>query len=129
MLCAAGERDRLQPSRSTNGLPTNIGSIIADTAIAACIGVIEPFSRRLDPQATDSTGGSQCRRARYSAGLAQGRQTILFGHSAGAIVIQAYAMYHLPYVNLAELAPYASDPDTQALLQSVTSSPFKVPTR
>lgn len=50
-----------------------------------------------------------------AASLAKGRKPVLFGHSAGAIVIQAYAMYHLPYVDLAELEVFASEPELQAL--------------
>jgi hypothetical protein len=55
-----------------------------------------------------------------AAGVAKGRRPVLFGHSAGAIVIQAYAMYHLPYVDLAELGAYASEPKVKALLQGAT---------
>lgn len=34
--------------------------------------------------------------------LAQDRQVVLFGHSAGAMAIQGYGMYHFPYIDLAE---------------------------
>ncbi len=55
-----------------------------------------------------------------SASVARGRRTVLFGHSAGAIVIQAYAMYHLPYVELRELAAFAEEPELRSLLQEST---------
>ncbi len=55
-----------------------------------------------------------------SESLAQGRRTVLFGHSAGAVVIQAYAIYHIPYIDLAELAEYAPQPEVRSLLQGNT---------
>jgi hypothetical protein len=38
-----------------------------------------------------------------SESLAQGRPVVLFGHSAGAMAIQGYGMYHFPYLDLAEI--------------------------
>lgn len=35
--------------------------------------------------------------------VAQGREVVLFGHSAGAMAIQTYALYQVPFVDLQEL--------------------------
>jgi hypothetical protein len=35
--------------------------------------------------------------------VAEGREVVLFGHSAGAMAIQTYALYQVPFVNLQEL--------------------------
>lgn len=35
--------------------------------------------------------------------VAQGREVVLFGHSAGAMALQTYALYQLPFVDLQEL--------------------------
>ena len=35
--------------------------------------------------------------------VAKGREVVLFGHSAGAMAVQTYALYQVPFVNLQEL--------------------------
>jgi hypothetical protein len=35
--------------------------------------------------------------------VTQGREVVLFGHSAGAMAIQTYALYQVPFVDLQEL--------------------------
>jgi len=51
--------------------------------------------------------------------LALGHQVVLFGHSAGAMAIQGYAMYHLPYLDLQEFIDFESDPELKDLLRRV----------
>ncbi|MBX2861654.1 MAG: hypothetical protein KTR14_10495 [Vampirovibrio sp.] len=44
------------------------------------------------------------------ASLDKGHQVVILGHSAGSIVTHYYALYHLPYIDLHEVA--SQDPET-----------------
>jgi hypothetical protein len=52
--------------------------------------------------------------------LAKGRQVVLFGHSAGAMAIQGYGMFHAPYINLAELSSLQPEGERKELFSRLT---------
>jgi hypothetical protein len=48
--------------------------------------------------------------------VAQGREVVLFGHSAGAMAIQTYALYQVPYVDLQELLSVGDNQEGKDIL-------------
>ncbi len=54
-----------------------------------------------------------------SESLAQGHQVVLFGHSAGAMAVQGYGMYHFPYLDLAEIEAMLPEGNIKTLLAGV----------
>ena len=53
---------------------------------------------------------------------AKGHQVVLLGHSAGAMAVQAYGMYHLPIIDLTEIARYMAAGSARDLLASSTEN-------
>jgi hypothetical protein len=54
--------------------------------------------------------------------LTKGRQVVLFGHSAGAMAIQGYGLFHSPYINLAEHADIQPEGEVKDLFASLTEN-------
>ncbi len=48
--------------------------------------------------------------------VAQGREVVLFGHSAGAMAIQTYALYQVPFVDLQELLSVGDNQEGKDIL-------------
>jgi pimeloyl-ACP methyl ester carboxylesterase len=51
--------------------------------------------------------------------LALGHQVVLLGHSAGAMAIQGYAMYHLPYLDPKEFVDFEQEPELKELFRRI----------
>lgn len=55
-----------------------------------------------------------------SQSIAKDHKVVLFGHSAGAMAIQGYGMYHLPYLDLAEVEAHLPEGPLKDLLAGAT---------